>query len=143
MDHERAGQLIAAAKNACASAYAPYSGFRVGAAAVWSSGAIYTGCNVENASYGISLCAERTAIVKAVSEGERVLIAIAVVSSSREIVRPCGACLQVISEFAESPGAVEVIAGCSGIEYDIWLLSDYLPLAFVFANGKDSGRNAE
>jgi len=133
MDDSRAGQLIAAAKTARDNAYAPYSHFLVGAATMWASGAIYTGCNVENASYGLTICAERTAIAKAVSKGERVLVAVAVVSCSDNIVRPCGACLQVISEFAENPDKLEIITGCSGSEYDIRYLSGYLPLSFSFA----------
>ncbi len=136
MDETIAGQLIAAAKIAYNNAYAPYSGFQVGAATLWADGKIYTGCNVENASYGLTICAERTAILKAVSNGERELIAIAVVSSSKDIVRPCGSCLQVISEFAAVPNGVEILAGCSGTQYDIRKLSDYLPLPFHLADNK-------
>lgn len=92
-------KLIAAARAARDNAHAPYSKFRVGAALLGKSGRIYTGCNVENASYGLTICAERTAIVKAVSEGERQFEAIAVVTDVEKLTPPCGACRQFISEF--------------------------------------------
>lgn len=133
MDETIVKQLIDAAKIARDNAYSPYSDFQVGAATLWANGKIYTGCNVENASYGLTICAERTAMLKAVSEGERELIAIAVVSSVQSIVRPCGSCLQVISEFAKKPDKVVIIAGCSGVEYDIRKLSEYLPIPFIFS----------
>ena len=132
MEEKIAIYLIIEAKQASTHAYAPYSGLRVGAATIWASGKMYTGCNVENASYGLTLCAERTAIAKAVSNGERSLVAVAVASDSRNIIRPCGACLQVISEFAVDPDKVEVISGCNGSEYDIFNLSSYLPKAFKY-----------
>src|SRR4051794_33319409 len=78
-------------------AYAPYSGYQVGAAIMSATGKIYTGCNVENASYGLTVCAERNAIFKAISEGEREFVAIAVVTANGG--SPCGACRQVIFEF--------------------------------------------
>jgi len=80
-------------------AYAPYSGVKIGAAVLASDGKIYGGSNIENASYGLSCCAERTAIFKAVSAGSRRLLAIAVVGKSDEFTRPCGACRQVMVEF--------------------------------------------
>lgn len=91
--------LLDAAKNAMKNAYAPYSKFNVGAAVLMKSGQVYTGCNIENASYGATNCAERTAIFKAVSEGEKEIIAIAIVSSNNEFTYPCGICRQVIAEF--------------------------------------------
>ena len=96
---ENEEKLIAAARAARENAHAPYSKFRVGAALLGKSGRIYTGCNVENASYGLTICAERTAIVKAVSEGERQFEAIAVVTDVEKLTPPCGACRQFISEF--------------------------------------------
>ncbi len=91
-------ELIASAKAAREQAYAPYSNFKVGAALLGKSGRVYTGCNVENAAYGPSMCAERTAIFKAVSEGEREFEAIAVVTKNG--ASPCGTCRQVMMEFA-------------------------------------------
>jgi len=95
-------ELIAAAKQARKKAYVPYSNFAVGAAILTEDDQIYTGCNVENASYGLSNCAERTAIFKAISErGEIKLKAIAVVGDTEGPCSPCGACRQVISEFGD------------------------------------------
>ena len=91
--------LVALAKDAMKHAYAPYSKFQVGAALLAKEGRVFTGCNVENASYGATNCAERTAIFKAVSEGCREFDAIAVVASSGEQIPPCGICRQVLAEF--------------------------------------------
>ena len=91
--------LILAAKQARENAHAPFSDFRVGAAVRAKSGRIYTGCNVESASYGLTCCAERTAIFKAVSEGERGFETIAVVTDTDVLTPPCGACRQIIWEF--------------------------------------------
>ena len=91
--------LIEAAKQARENAHAPYSNFRVGAALRSTSGRIFGGCNVENATYGLTMCAERVAIFKAVSEGERGFSAIAVVTDTDVLTPPCGACRQLIWEF--------------------------------------------
>lgn len=99
-------QLIAAARSARENAHAPFSSFRVGAAVRSKSGRIFAGCNVENASYGLTLCAERVAIFKAISEGEREFDAIAVVTDADTLTPPCGACRQIIWEFC---GDVPVI----------------------------------
>ena len=88
--------LIAAARAARENAYAPYSNFRVGAALRASSGRVFGGCNVENASYGLTVCAERVAIFKAVSEGEKHFSAIAIAADEKTFTSPCGACRQVI-----------------------------------------------
>jgi cytidine deaminase len=98
--------LISAAKQARENAHAPFSDFRVGAALRANSGRVYTGCNVESASYGLTCCAERVAIFKAVSEGERGFEAIAVAVDTDTLTPPCGACRQVIWEFC---GDVPVI----------------------------------
>lgn len=98
--------LIANAKQARENAHAPFSNFRVGAALRAKSGRVYTGCNVENASYGLTCCAERVAIFKALSEGERGFDAIAVVTDADTLTPPCGACRQIIWEFC---GDVPVI----------------------------------
>ena len=109
--------LIEAAKQARENAHAPYSNFRVGAALRSSSGRIFGGCNVENATYGLTMCAERVAIFKAVSEGERGFSAIAVVTDTDVLTPPCGACRQLIWEFcgdipvsmANLKGKIEVV----------------------------------
>jgi cytidine deaminase len=109
--------LIEAAKQARENAHAPYSNFRVGAALRSTSGRIFGGCNVENATYGLTMCAERVAIFKAVSEGERGFSAIAVVTDTDVLTPPCGACRQLIWEFcgdipvsmANLKGKVEII----------------------------------
>ena len=103
-------ELIARAVAARERAYAPYSKFKVGAALLGKSGRVYTGCNVENAAYGPSMCAERTAVFKAVSEGEREFEAIAVVTENG--VSPCGTCRQVMIEFA--PEMTVIIADTQG-----------------------------
>ena len=102
--------LLAAAKNARERAHAPYSRFKVGAALLAKSGKVYTGCNVENSTYGLTVCAERVAIFKAISEGEPVhgFEAIAVVTGAEKLTPPCGACRQIIWEFC---GDVPVIIG--------------------------------
>lgn len=104
-------ELVAQARQARRNAYAPYSHYPVGAAVLAKSGKVYTGCNVENAAYPSGLCAERVAIFKAVSEGEREFVALAVVTSN--LGSPCGACRQVLSEFA-ADDAVIVLAPARG-----------------------------
>ena len=123
MDYEN---LIAKAMEAREKAHAPYSRFAVGAALLSKSGCIYTGCNVENASYGLSICAERTAVFKAVSEGERDFEAIAVVTEKG--VTPCGACRQVLMEFGED---IQVIVANGAGEYRVFTLQELLPEAFT------------
>jgi len=123
--------LIAKAMEARKKAYAPYSNFAVGAALLAKSGRIYTGCNVENASYGLSICAERTAVFKAVSEGEREFEALAVVTDKG--VTPCGACRQVLMEFGDD---IQVIVADVTGRYRVFGLQELLPEAF---NSKDLG----
>ena len=98
-EKERLRPLVDAAKKARSRAYSPYSGVKIGAAVLASDGRIFSGANVENSSYGLSCCAERTAIFRAVSEGAKDLVAIAVVGKSEGFTRPCGACRQVMVEF--------------------------------------------
>ena len=108
-------KLFTEARKAADLAYAPYSKFRVGAALLAGDGTVFTGCNVENRSFGLTICAERTAAVKAVSSGQRSFIALAISTPDSEIpVGPCGACRQVLSEFM-LPSA-PVIFGGSGEE---------------------------
>ena len=110
-------QLIKAAKEAQAFSYSPYSGFKVGAALLCKSGKVYTGCNVENASFSATVCAERTALFKAVSEGEREFSAIAIVGST-DLCFPCGVCRQAMSEFC-------------GADFKIYLEENGKPVTFT------------
>ena len=121
-------ELIALATQARKQAYAPYSHYKVGAALWTASGQVYTGCNVENASYGLTICAERTAAVKAVSSGERDFVAIAVVTADGGT--PCGACRQVLAEFAE--GLPVLLANRK--ERSLHDLRDLLPHSFTGRN---------
>ena len=116
-------ELIGLAREARARAYAPYSNFAVGAALLGASGRVYTGCNVENVSYGLTICAERVAVGRAVSEGEREFVAVAVVTQNG--ASPCGACRQVLSEFG--PDMQVVIARAEGDEYEVYSLQELLP----------------
>jgi len=130
----RREELLAAAKKAQASAYAPYSNYQVGAALLTSSGTIYQGSNVENAAYPDSICAERVAVFKAVSEGHRDFEAIAVVT--RDGGTPCGSCRQVLAEF--SPGALVIIANQNGEVVRESTVADLLPGAFGPGNLKSA-----
>lgn len=120
--------LLDNAYKAMDNAYAPYSKFHVGAAVLTASGRIYHGCNIENASYGATNCAERTAIFKAVSEGERKIKAVAIVSDGGEFTPPCGICRQVMAEFMEADGLI--ILGNNKGEVKEYRLKDMLPLSF-------------
>lgn len=111
------------------NAYAPYSKFKVGAAVLMENGKIYTGCNIENASYGATNCAERTAIFKAISEGNRKICAIAIVGADDKYTYPCGICRQVIAEFADEN--TEIILGKKSLEYIVKTLAEILPGAFT------------
>lgn len=124
MNHER---LIRAARIAKRKSYSPYSKFRVGSALLTAAGKVFTGCNVENSSYSLTLCAERTALVKAVSEGHRKFKAIAIVADGKEFVPPCGACRQVLMELAEN---IDVILTNSRHEVKVFKLNMFLPLPF-------------
>lgn len=110
-------------------AYVPYSNFKVGAAILTEDGKIYRGCNIENASYGATNCAERTAIFNAVSEGQKEIKAIAVVGSTDEFTFPCGICRQVISEFAKED--TPVIIAKNENEFNVYRLDEILPGAFT------------
>lgn len=124
--------LIDMALKAMENAYAPYSGFKVGAAILCSDKKVYTGCNIENSSYGASNCAERTAIFKAVSEGEREFEKIAIVSSSGDFTFPCGICRQVLSEFMYDKTVV-LFSEKDGIRK--FKVKDLLPEAFRLQRG--------
>ncbi|MFA7572170.1 MAG: cytidine deaminase [Lutispora sp.] len=119
--------LIDKAKEAREMAYVKYSNFKVGAALLGKSGKIYTGCNVENASYGATICAERVAFTKAISEGEKEFEAIAIVSSSEDVTYPCGICRQFMSEF----GLDLKLIFTDEKKISEYKLSDLLPHAFT------------
>ena len=123
--------LLAAARAARENAVATFSKFRVGAALRAKSGRVYTGCNVENASYGLTICAERVAIFKALSEGERGFDAIAVVTDADKLTSPCGACRQIIWEFC---GDAEVILGNLKGKVEVYRMSELFPLPFDVSN---------
>ena len=122
-----ANALVSLARAAQARAYAPYSGFRVGAALEADDGRVFSGCNVENASYGLSICAERAAVTAAVTEGATRYRRLVVVTDSEPPASPCGACRQVLAEFGLDLAITAV--GPSG-EIS-WRLGDLLPDAFV------------
>lgn len=125
-------ELVSLAKKAAEKAYAPYSHFTVGAALLASSGKVYLGCNVENSSYGVTNCAERTAFFKAVSEGERYFEMIALVGGKEgnfdSFCTPCGTCRQVMAEFCGED--FKIILGRNGGEVKVYTLKEILPLAF-------------
>jgi len=102
-------RLLAEARKASRRAYAPYSNVRVGAAVLAASGKLFCGCNVENASYGLTGCAERVAIQSAVAAGEKKIVAVAVFSPDIKGITPCGACRQVMAEFQQPKGDIQVI----------------------------------
>lgn len=120
-------ELMSQAKGAYRHAYVPYSSYPVGAAVLFKSGNIFSGCNVENASYGLTICAERNAVFQAVAQGERGLMAIAIAVPTEGFASPCGACRQVIREFTEDC-AVILINGCG--ECRVTSLKVLLPDAF-------------
>jgi len=120
-------ELIEAAKNVREKAYAPYSNFKVGAALRTKAGKVFTGCNVESASYGLTVCAERVAIWKAVSEGETEFETIAVVADTHELTPPCGVCRQIIWEFC---GDVPVLFANLEGKNETVTMSELLPRAF-------------
>lgn len=135
MDKERIQELIDKALEAKAFAYAPYSSFHVGAALLTQDGTIYTGCNIENASFSATICAERTAMVQAVSKGKKDFTAIAV-AADRAMTPPCGVCLQVMAEFCD-PATFSVILVSNRDKYRICLLRDLLPMSFDL-NGQET-----
>ena len=125
-------QLYDIAQTVSRNAYAPYSGFKVGAALITEDGRVYSGVNIENSSYGATICAERTAFVKAISEGEKQFTAIAVYAEGEEAI-PCGICRQFMYEFAPE---IMVITGTSRDELNVRTLTELLPVGFSLKGGK-------
>lgn len=130
MDYKK---LISAARKAKEFSYSPYSNFRVGAALLTEDGRIFTGCNVENVAFSPSVCAERTAVVKAVSEGYRNFQAIVVTGDNGDYLAPCGVCRQVLAEFCDLEHFQVILANDEN-DYKIMKLSELLPGSF----GKDN-----
>ncbi len=128
------GELISKATEARNYAYAPYSKYMVGAAVLTEKG-IYTGCNIENASFGGSVCAERVAVFKAISDGARHLFAMAIITDSAPPGSPCGICRQVMSEFG--PSCSIIMANLKG-DRKVYSLADLLPVQFSL---NDKGKN--
>ena len=122
-------ELLDLAKKAAENSYSPYSRFPVGAALECADGTVFTGCNIENAAYGDTICAERTAVFKAVSEGRREFRRIAIWGNSREYCYPCGSCRQVLQEFSRD---ILVICGRGDGEYMSAPLTEMMPFAFDF-----------
>ena len=130
-----AEEMISQAFSAMAKAYAPYSGFKVGAALLTADGIIYQGCNIENAAFGPSCCAERTAFFKAVSEGKREFSAIAIVGGPagkepEDFCPPCGVCRQVMMEFCD-PERFRIGLGKGDLSFREYTLKELLPLGFA------------
>lgn len=126
-------ELIKNAKDAMKASYSPYSSYKVGAALLTKDGRIYTGCNIENASFTPTVCAERVAIFKAVSEGAHEFEAIAIVGGKDGMISgtfpPCGVCRQVMFEFCE-PEEFKVYLGGADGEYEVYKLCELLPVSF-------------
>lgn len=121
-------ELIEISEKVQEFAYVPYSKFKVGAALLCRDGSVYTGCNIENATYGATNCAERTAVFKAVSEGKRDFTAIAITSSGKDLTFPCGICRQVLSEFSPE---IKVILEDEKGELHTFMLPELLPHSFT------------
>jgi len=127
MSHDRLRELETEAKSAAVHSYSPYSKFRVGAAVLTGDGRVFSGANVENASYGLSNCAERTAIFKAVADGAESIRVVVVYTPTNQPTTPCGACRQVIREFGENALCVCICDSDQRLELK---LEDLLPHSF-------------
>ena len=137
MNEQNREDLVVAARRAREMSVAPFSNFRVGAAVETEDGKIYIGCNIESASYGLTVCAERVAIWKALSEGERHFKRLAIVVDTETLTPPCGTCLQIIWEFARD--ATIVLANLKG-ESETMSVRDLLPRAFDVRFLKEASR---
>jgi cytidine deaminase len=133
IDPEVRNRLLACARDAAEHAYAPYSEFPVGAAALATDGSIYTGCNVENASYGLTICAERAAVSAAVGAGHREISAVAVSAPKVAHTTPCGACRQFLNEFRPANTDMAILLDDQDSGELIWL-EELLPQAFASRN---------
>lgn len=136
MDQKTAQELVNQAIEAREKAYAPYSKFKVGAAILTKEGAVFPGCNIENASYGATICAERVAVANMVSSGHTDPIAIAICYNETEFALPCGICRQVLSEFADQNEDLIVLMAKTDGTYQETTLSTLLPGAFKLIDSK-------
>ncbi len=128
-------ELVDLACGMRALAYAPYSGYRVGAALLCRDGSVVTGCNIENVSYGATICAERTALAKAISEGKTDFVKLAVCASGDAPASPCGICRQTISEFTSDD--FEILCANEKGNYQVYTLAQLLPNAFALKGRGD------
>ncbi len=122
--------LLEAARDAAQNAYAPYSDYQVGAALLCADGEVFTGCNIENASYGLTSCAERTAVFSAIAAGRKEFVALAIVAGGESMPYPCGACRQVLSEFCREELSVYVARASALEDCDVVCLGALLPHGF-------------
>src|SRR5215212_6476895 len=129
LDDDVLAELLTRARAAAVHAYVPYSHFPVGAAALTSDGSIHAGCNIENASYGLTICAERAAVNSAISAGHREIVAVAVSAPKGPRTTPCGACRQVLNEFRPGTSDMVIVLDDHDSGDSIWL-DDLLPQAF-------------
>jgi len=127
------GELLEAAARAAQNAHAPYSDYKVGAALLCADGDVFTGCNVENASYGLTNCAERTAVFTAVAAGRKEFIAMAVVADGENLPYPCGACRQVLAEFCREDFSVYIAKASELQAYEAVCLAGLLPYRFAIS----------
>jgi len=132
-------QLHEKAQQAHDNAYAPYSNFKVGAALIGENDELFTGCNVENASYGLTVCAERNCISTAVGQGVRNVKALVVFTAQKKLTSPCGACRQVIAEFMTQDAMIGLVNHLG--DSQLWRVSDLLPDAFTTQSLKDADKN--
>jgi cytidine deaminase len=129
MDDAQWQTLADAAKAACRNAYSAYSGFPVGAAVLTDRGMVASGCNVENASFGLTVCAERAAVFRAIGDGATAIVALALYTPTAEPVTPCGACRQVLAEFADD---IAIRCFCDRPAVASFTLRELLPASFAF-----------
>ena len=122
--------LLEVATKAAEKAYSPYSEYRVGAALLCADGTVFTGCNVENSSYGLTICAERTAVFSAITDGHRDFVALAVVAIGEHMPYPCGACRQVLNEFCPGEFSVYIAKADALDDYEVISLAELLPHGF-------------
>lgn len=126
--------ILEAAALAAQKAYAPYSNYKVGAALLCADGTVFAGCNVENASYGLTNCAERTAVFTAIAAGRKDFVALAVVADGDSMPYPCGACRQVLNEFCREELSVYIAKASALKEYEVICLAELLPHSFKLSD---------